>query len=263
MRLFRVILTLTAVALVSAASAPTLMAQTPGVRQVTATTSFIPLQTRMQLETLIVLPEGEDIVEVSCGNKDFWIINVSDTNRNVAHVRPAKEGASTDLTLTSSSGAMYSFYVTEKAGTGMPDLKVFISADPDKPSAKPRYVPASQLDDLRSQLAQAQTGVEAAQRRANEAIAAYQEQYPTQLQFAYGPLKYEAPFYVTAIWHDGRFTYIKADGREAPVLYEVKDGQPSLVNFQVRGGTYVVPKVLERGYLALGKSRFAFGQRGR
>ena len=43
-----------------------------------------------------------------------------------------------------------------------------------------------------------------------------------------------------------------------PALYEMKDGKPAVVNFQVHDGTYVVPKVLERGYLALGKERFPF-----
>jgi hypothetical protein len=43
-------------------------------------------------------------------------------------------------------------------------------------------------------------------------------------------------------------------------VYETKDGAPAVVNFQVRGDTYVVPKVLERGYLALGKERFQFQQ---
>ena len=38
------------------------------------------------------------------------------------------------------------------------------------------------------------------------------------------------------------------------------DGRPALVNFQVQDGTYVIPKVLERGYLALGKERFSFQQ---
>ena len=36
-----------------------------------------------------------------------------------------------------------------------------------------------------------------------------------------------------------------------------------MLNFQVQNGTYVVPKVLDRGYLALGKERFDFGQAGR
>jgi type IV secretion system protein VirB9 len=42
-----------------------------------------------------------------------------------------------------------------------------------------------------------------------------------------------------------------------PALYELTDGEPALVNFQVQDGTYIVPKVLDRGYLALGKARLA------
>ena len=72
--------------------------------------------------------------------------------------------------------------------------------------------------------------------------------------------KYEKPFQVRAMWHDGQFTYIKADATELPALYEVKDGKPTLLNFQVHQGTYVVPKVVDQGYLALGKERFSFSQ---
>jgi hypothetical protein len=49
------------------------------------------------------------------------------------------------------------------------------------------------------------------------------------------------------------------DAQELPALYEVKDGQPSLVNFKCKAAR-VVPKVLDRGYLALGKDRFSFQQ---
>ena len=31
-------------------------------------------------------------------------------------------------------------------------------------------------------------------------------------------------------------------------MYELKDGKPSIVNFQVRNGIYVIPKVLNRAY---------------
>jgi type IV secretion system protein VirB9 len=79
----------------------------------------------------------------------------------------------------------------------------------------------------------------------------------------YGTPKYEKPFLVRAIWHDGQFTYIKAEAHELPALYEMKDNEPALVNFNVENGTYVVPKVLERGYLAVGKERFSFAQQGR
>ena len=45
-------------------------------------------------------------------------------------------------------------------------------------------------------------------------------------------------------------------------LYEVTGGAPALVNFAVENGTYVVPKVLDRGYLALGKDKLEFRAKG-
>ena len=235
--------------------------QGTGIREVSASSrSLIPLQTRLRYTTMVVLPEGEEILDVICGDKDFWVIS---STHNIAHVKPAKEGAATNMNLVTASGAVYSFLLTEKGGTGMPDLKVYVNADPSAPQGKPKYYSAAQVEDLQSELTEAKAQVEAAKRQATESIAAYQQQYPSKLQFIYGSTKYEKPFFVRSIWHDGQFTYIKADASELPALYEVKDGKPALLNFQVHEGTYVVPKVLDKGYLALGKERFEFLQQGR
>src|SRR5258706_5673127 len=232
-------------------------AQTPGVREVTASPrTLIQLQTRLRYTTMIVLPEGEEILDVVCGDKDFWVVNAT---QNMAHVKPAKEGSSPNLNPVTGPGAVYSFLLTEKAG-GTPDLKVYVNADPSAPKSKPKFYSAAQVDELQSELTQARAAVEAAARHANDEIAAYQQQYPGRLQFTYGTQKYEKPFLVKAIWNDGQFTYIKAEAKELPAVYELKDGAPAVVNFQVRGDTYVVPKVLERGYLALRQDRFPFQQ---
>ena len=67
--------------------------QTMGIREVTASArSMIPLQTRLRYTTMIVLPEDEEILDVICGDKDFWVISAT---HNMAHVKPAKEGAAT------------------------------------------------------------------------------------------------------------------------------------------------------------------------
>ena len=236
-------------------------AQGTGIREVSASArSLIPLQTRLRYTTMVVLPEGEEILDVICGDKDFWVIS---STHNIAHVKPAKEGAATNMNLVTASGAVYSFLLTEKNGSGMPDLKVYVNADPNAPQGKPKYYSAAQVEDLQAELAEAKAAVEAANRRTTESIAAYQQQYPGKLQFVYGAPKYVKPFLVRSIWNDGQFTYIKADATELPALYEVKDGKPALLNFQVHEGTYVVPKVLDKGYLALGKERFDFLQQGR
>jgi type IV secretion system protein VirB9 len=236
-------------------------AEGTGIREVSASSQIlIPLQTRLRYTTMVVLPEGDEILDVICGDKDFWVIS---STHNIAHVKPAKQGAATNMNLVTATGAVYSFLLTERAGAGIPDLKVYVTADPTEPQGKPKYYSAAQVEDLQAQLTEAKAQVEAANRRATESIAAYQQQYPSKLQFAYGALKYEKPFFVRSMWHDGEFTYIKTDATELPALYEIKDGKPALLNFQVHDGTYVVPKVLDKGYLALGKERFHFLQHGR
>src|SRR6476661_3564234 len=236
------------------------LAQSAGIREVTASDrDLIPLQTRLRYTTTIVLPDGEEILDVICGDKDFWVIS---STHNIAHVKPAKEGAATNMNLVTASGAVYSFLLTEKNGSGVPDLKVYVNADPNAPQGKPKYYSAAQVENLQAELAEAKAAVETANRRTTESIAAHQ-QYPGKLQFVYGSPKYVKPFLVRSIWNDGQFTYIQTDATELPALYEVKDGKPALLNFQVHEGTYIVPKVLDKGYLALGKERFDFLQQGR
>jgi type IV secretion system protein VirB9 len=237
-------------------------AQTNGIREVSATPrSLIPLQARVRYTTMIILPEGEEILDVLVGDRDFWVISAT---HNIAHVKPAKEGAATNLNLVTTSGAVYSFLLTEKNGAPGPDLKIYVNADAVATNGKPRYYSAAQVEALQAQIEESRAAVEAANRRATESITTYQQQYPTKMQFVYGTPRYGKPFFVRSIWHDAQFTYIRADATELPTLYEVKDGKPSLVNFQVQGGdTYVVPKVLDNAYLALGKERFEFAQQDR
>ena len=75
------------------------------------------------------------------------------------------------------------------------------------------------------------------------------------------PYHFEAgkkPFSVRAMYHDDRFTYIQARPEETPTLYEIKDGQPNVVNFEYKNGAYVVEKILDQGYLAIGKQKLSF-----
>ncbi len=244
-------LALVPLAVVSAA------AQETSIREVSASErSLIPLHAKLRYTTMILLPDDEEILDVVCGDKDFWVISAT---QNIAHVKPAKEGAATNLNLVTASGMVYSFLLTE-GKTTQPDLKLYVTADANAARSKPKYYSASQVSTLQTELTDARAAIETVSHKTDEAIATFKQQYPTNLQFAYGAPKYEKPFLVRQIWNDGQFTYIKSDAHELPALYEVKDGQPSLVNFQVQSGTYVIPKVLDRGYLALGKDKFAFQQ---
>lgn len=231
------------------------LAQVAGVRDVTySSRGVIDLNTQLRYSTMIVLPDTEEILDVVCGDKDLWVINFSD---NRAYVKPTQANSSTNLNLLTASGTVYSFLLGENAKRPG-DLKVYV-ANNDLPATMQRKLyPAAHVARLEEQIATLRTQVEAAQRQSDEAIAAYRKQYPATLHFDYAYERGKKPFQVQAIWSDGEFTFIRSDARELPALYEMKDGKPTLVQFSVERGTYRVPKVLERGYLAAGAARLEF-----
>src|SRR4051812_7367437 len=66
----------------------------------------VRVQARLRFTTLIILPKSEQILDVVCGDKEFWPVS---GNLNVAYVKPAKAHASTDLHLITAAGNIYSF----------------------------------------------------------------------------------------------------------------------------------------------------------
>jgi type IV secretion system protein VirB9 len=237
-------------------------AHAQGTRDVSYTDrAIVSVQAKLRFTTLIILPEGERILDFVCGDKDFWIVSGVD---NLAYVKPAKAGASTNLNLITDSGRVYSFLLTE--GVGEPDLKLYVVADDvvARGQTTRRFYTEADVhafrDDAERARREAAAMREASVKAADEAIAAFRASYPTQLRFAYRFRPHEKPFSVSAIYHDGQFTYIHAQTPELPSLYELRDDAPNLVPFQVEHGIYIVPKVLERGYLAIGKQRLFFAQ---
>jgi type IV secretion system protein VirB9 len=108
----------------------------------------------------------------------------------------------------------------------------------------------------------ARAQAQAAQTRASVAVEQFRAEYPTAaLKFDY-TFHNENPFDVSAIYHDDRFTYIKSSAAKKFAIYEVKDGKPDLINFQLKDGTYVIPKVVDKGYLEIGKHRLEFQRKG-
>jgi len=68
---------------------------------------------------------------------------------------------------------------------------------------------------------------------------------------------------VTAIYHDDKFTYIQSNAQEKPAIYELKDGKPDLVNFDLENGVYIIPEIVNQGYLVIGKQKVGFKRRDR
>ena len=58
------------------------------------------------------------------------------------------------------------------------------------------------------------------------------------------------------MWHDGQFTYLRSSAQESPAIYELKDGKPSLVAYDLTPeGLYIARHVLGDGWLRIGKQR--------
>ena len=68
----------------------------------------------------------------------------------------------------------------------------------------------------------------------------------------------KGPFFVLAIFHDDKFTYIQAVPEKPFTVYESQDGKPMLINVNQRGGIYVVEKILDQGYLAIDGQKLEF-----
>ena len=241
---------------------------TPGSRTVqVGDRDIIPIATRLRFTSMIVLPKEESILDFVCGDKEFWVVNGA---QNFAFIKPAREGGQTNLNLITASGNVYSFTLTE--GEGSPDLKVFVEPKGAGLLAaingQPRFVPSHAIDDYRRQVElageaaqrakdDAAAQITAAKRESLQTIERERQAFPTQMRFDYR-YRDQPEFNVAAIYRDDRFTYIRADPQETPALYEIKDGKPSLIQFRFDGGLYTVPKILDRGYLAIGKKKLHF-----
>ncbi len=218
---------------------------------------IVPIHAKLKYTTLIEVPPTEKIMEAATGDKDFWVVDVVG---NFCFVHPAKAGISSNLNLITDKGNIYSFTLQDVSGTSeIPDLKVLIvPADRSSivaSSGPARYVPAAQLEQLKQQLAALQSHVE-------QAVDAYKSAYPLQLKFDYTYKANEAPFNIQSIYHDDKFTYIKTNAPEKFSVYEMKDGKPNLINYDLRDGTYIIPKVMDSGYVELGKKRMEFSRKG-
>jgi len=217
---------------------------------------IVPIRAKVKYTTLIVVPATEKIMEAATGDKDFWIVDVVGS---FCFVHPAKPGISTNLNLITDKGNIYSFTLQDiSVQGGDPDLKVILQpADQSSitASAGPaQYVPAAQLDQTKQQLATLQSHV-------TQAVDEYKSAYPMQLKFDY-TFKNEDPFAVQSIYHDDKFTYIKTTASEKFSVYEMKDGKPDLINYDLRDGTYIIPKIVDKGYIEIGKKHMDFSRKG-
>ena len=243
----------------------------PVLRVIETQDQIIEIRARTRHTTVIVLPAAETVLDFVVGDSEYWHLTGA---ANLAFLKPIAEGVTTNVALVCESGKIYSFLVTER-GASNPHLVVRVGAqgdtDPRIPAAghEPAFVARSQVADYQQMAESAIETAQAAQVDADTRIAearalaaneseSFRAEYPTRLKFPYRledkALKW--PFLVEGMWHDGRFTYLRANAQESPALYEEKDGKPALVAYDLgEDGLYIARHVLGNGWLQIGKQK--------
>ena len=118
-----------------------------------------------------------------------------------------------------------------------------------------QYVPATQLDQAGQN---SPTFSRTSIRRSTNTRAPI----PCSSDSIYAYKANEGPFNIQSIYHDDKFTYIKTSAPEKFSVYEMQDGKPNLITYDLREGTYIIPKVMDSGCLELGKKRMEFTRKG-
>ena len=231
---------------------------------------IIRVRTRVRHTTIIQLPGRENILDFVVGDSEYWHLTGA---ANLAFLKPISEGVSTNVALVCESGRIYSFLVTEQPGQPHLVVRIASAAESDpriSPTIhQPAFVARDQVAAYQQMAEQARQSAVSAQTEAEQQIDLVRQQaeveinsfravYPTRLKFPYRlqdkALKW--PFLVQGMWHDGQFTYLRSNAQESPALYEIKDGKPSLVAYDLtEDGLYIARHLLGDGWLQIGKKK--------
>jgi type IV secretory pathway VirB9-like protein len=228
------------------------------------------ITTAMFVQTIVIFPQGEKILDAGCGDRDDWPINWTE---NVLYVKSAVPGGKTTINVFTSSGTVYSFFASDVSNVAgaHPDAKVFLQLAGDLARTAqegPKFVSVEELAAARRQAQLAEETSKQAQetitRQAQEQQEKYRSQYPGKLQFDYHWNATEAAkLGIQQVFHDEKFTYIRASQLvgELPVVYEIKDGKHSLINAPFQNGIFTIQKIVESGEIVVGKKKVEFFRR--
>jgi type IV secretion system protein VirB9 len=219
--------------------------------------------------TLIVLPAEEKVANVFAGDTVNWIFDGGHVASRFISVKPKTANAATDIHIVSDHGNEYTLALREVSNDSDPhfDSKVFINpgeqAAKDRLAQLPVFVPVAELDKAKQETAAAKAAQTAELKTVQTKAEQFRSEYPGSLHFDFVWNEKKAKeLGLQQIWRDDKFTYLRGVFQETPALYEVKDKKPSLINFDFNGGLYTVPKLLDGGYLAIGKKKVEFHREG-
>ena len=253
----------------AATAKPHIQANAPRSVVIVETETPPVIRTGLLQSTLILLPAEEKVATVFGGDTSSWVFDGGHVASRFISIKPKVANSTTDVHIVSDHGNEYTLQLREVSADADPhyDSKVFISpgdqAAKEKLVTLPVFVPAAELDKAKREAAEAEAK-EATERKQEEAKAeSYRSQYPGQLHFDYTwDRKKAEALGLQQVWRDEKFTYLRGKFQETPVLYELKDGKGSLINWDYTDGLYTVPKTVMQGYLTIGKQRVDFKRQG-
>ncbi|ADW71391.1 TrbG/VirB9 family P-type conjugative transfer protein [Granulicella tundricola] len=227
------------------------------------------VRTGILQSTLIMLPAEEKVATVFGGNTADWVFDGGHVASRFISVKPKVANSTTNVHIVSDHGNEYTLQLTEITGDLDQhfDSKVFVTPGDqpgkDKLAAMPVFVPAAELEKAKQETEAARAAETAAVKAQTTKAEQYRSSYPGTLHFDYSwdPRK-GRELGLQQIWHDDRFTYLRGQFQETPALYEMKDGKPSLINFDFADGLYTIPKDVAHGYLEIGKKKVDFNRTG-
>ena len=221
------------------------------------------LRAQVRHTTVIVLPPDENILDLVAGDAEYWTLTGA---ANVAFLKPLAPDVATNIALVCESGRIYSFLVAEQSDA-LPHLVVRVESGGEETGlagrgrGEPAFVAWREVAVYREMAAEARRAREAAEAHAASEIEAFRAGYPERLAFEYrlDDDAADRPFLVEAMWHDGEFTYLRSRAQESPALYELRDGEPALVAYDLtEDGLYVARHVLDDGWLQIGDERVSW-----
>ena len=215
--------------------------------------------------TLIMLPPEEKVATVFGGDTVSWVFDGGHVASRFISIKPKIANSTTDVHIVSDHGNEYTLQLREVSSDSDPhfDSKVFVTpgdqAGKDKLAAMPVFVPAAELDKAKRETAEAEAKVTNERKAEQTKAETYRSKYPGELHFDYvWDRKKADALGLQQVWRDDKFTYLRGKFQETPVLYELKDGKGSLINWDYSDGLYTVPKTVFQGYLTIGKQRVDF-----
>jgi type IV secretion system protein VirB9 len=187
--------------------------------------------------TDIALEPGEKLVSVSAGDTVRWVVGDTSSGQGkdaIVHILVKPIGADLETNLV----------ITTDRRTYHLEMR---SSDKTYMASVSWIYPAAELISLRKQRAEAEAAATAV---ADTGVNI------DQLRFRYR-IEGDAPWKPRQVFDDGAKVYIQFPSglaqSEAPPLFVIgRDGKPAMVNYRVRGTTYIVDRLFAAAELRLG-----------